>query len=142
MAENIFAISLADKCRIEEIDGTETVSCGRPIHGVDVKIVDGEIYVRSDTSLVAYIGGQDIRNCSPRYDGQLPGDVCGEYEAQNSKHGGAIGLCGAAESELGRRHRFSAPHWQRNPLVTFRKMTLGRRLRSEMLLEYTAHLDW
>jgi hypothetical protein len=36
-------------------------------------------------------------NCSPRYDGQLPGDVCGEYEAQNSKHGGAIGLCGAAE---------------------------------------------
>ncbi len=67
MAENIFAISLADKCRIEEIDGTETVSCGRPIHGVDVKIVDGEIYVRSETSLVAYIGGQDIRDAEGYY---------------------------------------------------------------------------
>ena len=67
MAENIFAVSLADGCRVGEIDGIETVCCGRPIHGVELKIVDGEIYVRSETSLVAYIGGQDIRDAEGYY---------------------------------------------------------------------------
>ncbi len=34
----------------------------------------------------------------------------------------------------------SAPHSQRNPLVTLRKITLGRRCRSETLLD-SAHRD-
>ncbi|MDR3712694.1 MAG: AMP-binding protein [Puia sp.] len=56
MAENIFAVSCSDGIRTRSINGIDVVSCGRPIPGVQVKEVDGEIYVRSDYSLKEYIG--------------------------------------------------------------------------------------
>jgi hypothetical protein len=67
MAENIFAVSLGRGLRSRVIDGIEVASCGNPIPGVDLKIVDTEIHVRSPTSLRAYIGGDDIRDAEGFY---------------------------------------------------------------------------
>jgi acyl-CoA synthetase (AMP-forming)/AMP-acid ligase II len=62
MAENIFAVSLGLGVRLETVNSTEVVSCGRAILNVDVRIHDGEIWVRSPVSLHQYIGGKDIRD--------------------------------------------------------------------------------
>jgi acyl-CoA synthetase (AMP-forming)/AMP-acid ligase II len=56
MAENIFAVAQSTGINVKKIDGVEVVSCGKPIPGTDVKIVDGEIYVRSAYALKEYIG--------------------------------------------------------------------------------------
>lgn len=57
MAENIFAVTLRRGLRTAAIDAAEVVSCGKPIEGVELRIEDGEIRVRSPTSLRAYLGG-------------------------------------------------------------------------------------
>ncbi len=62
MAENVFAVTQSDGLKPIEFEGKSMVSCGRPIPGTDIKIVDGEIFVRSGTSLDAYIGTEDIRD--------------------------------------------------------------------------------
>jgi acyl-CoA synthetase (AMP-forming)/AMP-acid ligase II len=67
MAENIFAVTLGQGCRTAMIDGTEIVSCGRAIPGVEIKTVDGEIWVRSPTALVSYLAGNDIRDADGFY---------------------------------------------------------------------------
>ncbi len=67
MAENVFAMSQSEGLREHEIDGVDVVSCGRPIAHVDVKTVDGEIWVRSRSSLVHYIGSADIRDAEGFY---------------------------------------------------------------------------
>lgn len=56
MAENIFAVTASRGIRTRMIDGVEVVSCGAPIPGVEVKTVDGEVYVRSPYSIAEYIG--------------------------------------------------------------------------------------
>ena len=67
MAENIFAVTIADGCRTLPIDGVDVVCCGKPIPGVDLKTVDGEIWVRSPSSITAYVGGGDIRDADGFY---------------------------------------------------------------------------
>jgi acyl-CoA synthetase (AMP-forming)/AMP-acid ligase II len=67
MAENMFAVSAAAGCRTIEIDGVDLVSCGAPIPGVEIKIVEGEIWLRSPTSLARYMGGDDIRDAEGFY---------------------------------------------------------------------------
>ncbi|MYZ48939.1 AMP-binding protein [Propylenella binzhouense] len=67
MAENIFAVSFRTGLRTLETAGGDVVSCGSPIAGVDLKIVDGEIWVRSPTSLHHYLGGEDIRDAEGYY---------------------------------------------------------------------------
>ena len=62
MAENVFAVSLRRGLVTREIDEAEVVSCGEPIPGVEIKEVDGQIWVRSPASLKAYIGADDIRD--------------------------------------------------------------------------------
>jgi acyl-CoA synthetase (AMP-forming)/AMP-acid ligase II len=62
MAENVFAVTQSDGLRSLAVDGGTVVSCGRPIPGVELKIVDGEVYVRSDTCLREYLGTGDIRD--------------------------------------------------------------------------------
>jgi hypothetical protein len=72
MAENIFAVSIRRGLQTQLVDGVERVSCGPPIAGAAVKIVDGEFLARSPVSLAAYVGGDDIRD----QDGFYPtGDV-------------------------------------------------------------------
>lgn len=78
MAENIFAVSLRRGLETRTIDGVEVVSCGPPIAGVEVKVVEGEIWVRSPTSLKAYIGGDDIRDS----EGFYPTGDLGELSAE------------------------------------------------------------
>jgi acyl-CoA synthetase (AMP-forming)/AMP-acid ligase II len=79
MAENIFAVSLSRGIATADVDGTEVVSCGRPIAGVDVKIVDGQVWVRSPVSLERYIGGDDIRDSQGFYPtGDLGAMIHGE----------------------------------------------------------------
>lgn len=62
MAENIFALSIREGLELRQLDGADVVSCGRPIEGVEVKVVEGEIWARSPTSLAAYVDGKDIRD--------------------------------------------------------------------------------
>lgn len=60
MAENVFAVTLKQGVHTRNINGVDVMSCGKPIAHVNLRIVDGEIRVRSRSSLVAYIGGNDI----------------------------------------------------------------------------------
>ena len=62
MAENIFAVTVRKGLETRRIDGADVVSCGAPIPGEELKTVAGEVWVRSPTSLVAYLGGADIRD--------------------------------------------------------------------------------
>jgi acyl-CoA synthetase (AMP-forming)/AMP-acid ligase II len=56
MAENVFAVAQSRGLRLLEGGGRSLVSCGRPIPGTDIKIVEGEIWVRSASSLRRYVG--------------------------------------------------------------------------------------
>lgn len=62
MAENVFAISIRRGLRTHVIGSAEVVSCGPPAPGVQVKILDDELWVKSPASLRAYVGGEDIRD--------------------------------------------------------------------------------
>jgi acyl-CoA synthetase (AMP-forming)/AMP-acid ligase II len=67
MAENVFAVSLRRGIKTRRINGVEVVSCGKPIEGVQVKVVDDQIWVRSPASLRAYMNGSDIRDADGFY---------------------------------------------------------------------------
>jgi len=56
MAENIFAVTQSTGIHVRRIDGIDVVSCGEPVPGVQMKIVDDQIWVRSAYSLVQYEG--------------------------------------------------------------------------------------
>jgi acyl-CoA synthetase (AMP-forming)/AMP-acid ligase II len=60
MAENIFAVCQSRGLHTERIGGAELVSCGTTIPSTSIKIVEGEVHVRSPYSLQAYDGGQSI----------------------------------------------------------------------------------
>jgi acyl-CoA synthetase (AMP-forming)/AMP-acid ligase II len=60
MAENIFAVTQSTGLSTRRFGNVEAVSCGPAIPGVSMKIVDGEVWVRSPYSLRAYEGGQAI----------------------------------------------------------------------------------
>ncbi len=62
MAENVFAVSIRRGLATHEIDGARVVSCGRAAANVEIKEIEGEIWVRSPASLVSYMGGGDIRD--------------------------------------------------------------------------------
>ena len=67
MAENLFAVTLGTGYDTRVIEGADVVSCGRTIPGVQIRIVAGEIWVRSPTSLAHYLGGEDIRDADGYY---------------------------------------------------------------------------
>jgi len=60
MAENVFAVSQSEGIATTTHNGAELVSCGRPLPGTDVKVVDGQIFVRSPVSLRSYLSGETI----------------------------------------------------------------------------------
>ncbi len=79
MAENVFAVSIRRGVEVREIDGAQVVSCGPAVANVDLKEVDGEIWVRSPASLNAYMGGSDIRDADGFYPtGDLGSIIGGE----------------------------------------------------------------
>ncbi len=84
MAENVFAVSLARGITTRVVDGTEVISCGAPIPGVEVKCVDGELWVRSPTGIAGYLNGPDISDA----DGFYPTGDLGEL------HDGALYVTG------------------------------------------------
>jgi acyl-CoA synthetase (AMP-forming)/AMP-acid ligase II len=67
MAENVFAVSIRRGLKTLKIDQADVVSCGASIHGVQVKIVDDQVWVKSPTSLQTYLGGADIRDADGFY---------------------------------------------------------------------------
>ena len=67
MAENVFAVSQHDGLKTVEHDGRSVVSCGRPVRGVDVRVVDGEVWVRSPYSLTGYVDGDRITDADGFY---------------------------------------------------------------------------
>lgn len=67
MAENVFAVTQSAGLETVELDGRRRVSCGRPIPGTEVRVVDGEIRVRSAHALCAYVGGDDVRDADGFY---------------------------------------------------------------------------
>jgi acyl-CoA synthetase (AMP-forming)/AMP-acid ligase II len=67
MAENLFAVTFGTGYETRVVDGVDVVSCGTPIQGVSIKTVDGEVWVRSPTSLSCYLGGEDIRDADGYY---------------------------------------------------------------------------
>jgi acyl-CoA synthetase (AMP-forming)/AMP-acid ligase II len=67
MAENVFAVSIRRGLKTLKIDQADVVSCGQPIHGVQVKIVDDQVWVKSPASLQTYLGGADIRDADGFY---------------------------------------------------------------------------
>src|SRR5918911_2837596 len=60
MAENIFAITQRSGLRFTERADQEVVSCGFPLPDTDLKIVDGQVWARSPTSIANYVGGESI----------------------------------------------------------------------------------
>ncbi|MAN15134.1 MAG: hypothetical protein CL945_10795 [Dinoroseobacter sp.] len=74
MAENIFAISQSTGIKTAMIDDVAVVSCGPPIPNVDIKIVDGEIWVRSRSSITSYLSQDSITD----EDGYYPTGDMGE----------------------------------------------------------------
>jgi acyl-CoA synthetase (AMP-forming)/AMP-acid ligase II len=60
MAENVFAVTQSDGFDVVQVDGKPAVSCGQPIDGAQLRIVDGEIHIRSATSIAAYLDGPEI----------------------------------------------------------------------------------
>lgn len=60
MAENIFAVTHSRGLVTVEVEGELRVSCGMPIPLTEIKVVEGQVWVRSDTSLQAYVGGDSI----------------------------------------------------------------------------------
>ena len=67
MAENVFAVSQHDGLKTIEYDGRPVVSCGRPVRGVDVRVVGGEVWVRSPYSLTGYVDGDRISDADGFY---------------------------------------------------------------------------
>ena len=67
MAENVFAVTQRDGLHIVDLNGQPATSCGRPIANVQLKIVDGEIWVRSPASLTAYADGISITDAEGYY---------------------------------------------------------------------------
>jgi acyl-CoA synthetase (AMP-forming)/AMP-acid ligase II/tetratricopeptide (TPR) repeat protein len=90
MAENIFAVTFGSGIETRRIGGVEVASCGAAIPGVALRLVDGEIWVRSPTSLTAYVGGDDIRD----EDGFYPTGDLGEL------HDGALFVTGRKQDLL------------------------------------------
>lgn len=87
MAENIFAVSLGRGIRTAPIEGRDVVSCGAPIPGVEIKLVEEEIWVRSPTSLRNYVGAEDIRDAEGFYPtGDLGQVIEGELYVTGRKH--------------------------------------------------------
>jgi len=87
MAENVFAVSQSEGLRLVERDGRTVVSCGRPIPGTDVKIVDGEVWVRSASSLRAYHGQPECIDADGYYaTGDLGVLTKGELAILGRKH--------------------------------------------------------
>ncbi len=76
MAENVFAVSLARGVTVRRIEGADVVSCGAPIPGVQLRLVDGQIWVRSPAAIASYLGGADIRDA----DGFYPTGDLGELQ--------------------------------------------------------------
>lgn len=60
MAENIFAITQRSAVRVVQRDDQEIVSCGFPLAETDLKILDGQVWVRTPTSIASYVGGETI----------------------------------------------------------------------------------
>jgi acyl-CoA synthetase (AMP-forming)/AMP-acid ligase II len=60
MAENIFAISQRSGLRTTQKGEQEVVSCGFALPDTDLKIVDGQVWARSPTSIANYVGGESI----------------------------------------------------------------------------------
>lgn len=60
MAENVFAVSISNGLRTISKCNKQIVSCGVLIPGTAVKLVDGEIYVKSSTSIIGYMNGDPI----------------------------------------------------------------------------------
>jgi acyl-CoA synthetase (AMP-forming)/AMP-acid ligase II len=56
MAENIFAITQSSGLKTKQINDVEVASCGSSIPGVELKVMDDEIWVRSPTSITSYLG--------------------------------------------------------------------------------------
>ena len=67
MAENVFAVTQSDGLVVVEVEGTELVSCGAPIPGVELAIRDGQIHVRSATAVHAYLGGAQVADAHGFY---------------------------------------------------------------------------
>jgi acyl-CoA synthetase (AMP-forming)/AMP-acid ligase II/Tfp pilus assembly protein PilF len=67
MAENVFAVAQSAGIRSIEVAGERLISCGPVIPGTHVKVVGDEIHVKSDTSLVAYVGQEDLRDATGFY---------------------------------------------------------------------------
>lgn len=67
MAENIFAVSQRQGIRVVAHNGQEVVSCGPPLPGTDTKIIDGEIWVRSRSSISSYADGAGITDADGYY---------------------------------------------------------------------------
>jgi hypothetical protein len=74
MAENVFAVCQSEGLRSVSLNGESVVSCGRTIPGVRIKLVEGEIFVKSDTSITGYLGTGDVRDAEGFY---ATGDIGG-----------------------------------------------------------------
>jgi hypothetical protein len=67
MAENVFAVSQSVGLVTRQRDGRRHVSCGRLLPDTAVKIVDGEIFVKSPSSVQSYVGTPDVRDADGFY---------------------------------------------------------------------------
>ncbi|MEO6992248.1 MAG: AMP-binding protein, partial [Lacunisphaera sp.] len=86
MAENVFAVTQSKGVKTVEHAGEKLVSCGSVIPSTRVKLVDDEIWVKSDTSLESYIGTGDVRDADGFYaTGDLGMIVDGEVYVSGRK---------------------------------------------------------
>ncbi len=87
MAENIFAVSHRDGFVTREYEGRQLTSCGEAIPGTEIKLVDGEIWVRSAYSLSSYMNGEPVTDAEGFYaTGDLGAIVHNELVVVGRKH--------------------------------------------------------
>jgi len=87
MAENVFAVAQSEGLRSVDIDGNAVASCGGPVPGTEVKLVDGELFIRSPCSLQRYLGGEPIIDADGFYpSGDIGTIIDGEIYLTGRRH--------------------------------------------------------
>ena len=78
MAENVFAVAYRAGLKLLDVEGRAVTSCGPVIANTRLKVVDGEIWVHSPSSLTAYLDGAPVIDDGGFYPTGDLGEVVGD----------------------------------------------------------------
>lgn len=67
MAENVFAVTQSRGLVLTAVDGQTRVSCGAPIPNCEIEVREGQIWVKSRSSMRNYVGSEPIVDANGFY---------------------------------------------------------------------------